>query len=80
MKIIEVIDKHDDDHIYLVLEYAKYGAICSGKFWRVRKKNRKKARKKDFPEKKLTLKEIKTYFSQLILGLDYRKKLRFKKN
>lgn len=74
MRIVEVIDNYDDDHIYIILEYAKLGSICSKKFWRGRRKISKLAEgKEQLYSNQLTITQIKDYFSQLILGLDYRK-------
>lgn len=53
------------------------GSICSKKFWRAKNRTRRiKNPTLNSGSKgpdRLTLKEIKDYFSQLILGLDYRK-------
>ena len=52
--------------MYLVMEYVKYGPIGGSRFWKFR--NKKLGA--DPENTKFTVEEIRTFFGQLILGID----------
>lgn len=82
VKLFEVIDDPNEDKLYLIMELVKKGAVLSKTYW---KQENHSAGEADNSEEwinekfKRTLNESKAkkYFRQLILGLDYSKKLYF---
>lgn len=63
----DVFEDNDLKQIYIVMDYCKKGEILSDRFWNYKDKNR---------ENKWMLEpEARIFFRQLLLGIDYRKKI-----
>lgn len=77
VKLYEALEDENSKKIYLVMEYCTKGALLTPGFWRARKQNKNNFLIDDqlssLSQDKLNLFEAKSYFIQIVKGLNYRK-------
>jgi [calcium/calmodulin-dependent protein kinase] kinase len=71
VKLYEVIDDPAEDKLYLIIEFMEKGSIGSKSYWK------EEGFDADAPKPSLPAERLRKYIREFLMGLDYRKSLRY---